>query len=80
MSCPEEFDALEEALRAYLQRYVRTVRLDHECLIHMDGKACAEEEKEKEALERESKKLTEAITDLSRCLEYAVALAARRRG
>jgi hypothetical protein len=74
MSCAEEFGMLEKALWKLIDGMVYDERLRHECDVHKIDERCKELVSKDWREEKESRKkeFSDAVTDLSRCIERAV--------
>jgi hypothetical protein len=74
MSCAEEWDRFEKALLKLIDGMAYEERLRHQCDVHKDEASCKEQYSRDWALEIYSRKkeFSDAVTDLSRCIERAV--------
>jgi hypothetical protein len=72
MSCPEEFGRLDDELRRLIRKAIVFCKASHECEVHKVVATCSEADRVATELSETFKALSDAITDLSRCIERAV--------
>jgi hypothetical protein len=73
MSCPENWDRLEKALKEYIKLIAVIQTTIHECDVHGIRSRCDElHTLQEDELPITEKEFSDAVTDLSRCLERAV--------